>query len=199
MTYTSPLDQVRVAAPCPADWGRMVGDERVRFCDQCRLKVYNLSGMSKREAEALVTNSEGRLCVRFYRRGDGTILTENCPTGLRAIKRRARRVAGSVASAVLGFLAGVGLNFGFGTDGQRAAPFRGRTMGVMVREPLRVSAPVEPVLGRVMPQPAPREYRGWSSGVMVNNDDLKGQPGPAYGTNDDRAGGDTVKSKRPRR
>ena len=110
--YTSPLDEVRVAAPCPADWGKMVGDERVRFCGSCELNVYNLSGMTRREAEALVTGTERRLCVRFYRRADGTILTRNCPVGLGAVKRRVARVAGSVLSAVVAFLAGLGLNFG---------------------------------------------------------------------------------------
>src|SRR5215210_4470085 len=105
--FTSPLDYVRVAAPCPADWGKMVGDERVRFCGSCDRHVYNLSGMTRREAEALVTNTEGRLCVRFYRRADGTILTRNCPVGLSAVRRRVARVAGSVLSAVLGFFAGL--------------------------------------------------------------------------------------------
>src|SRR5215210_3096990 len=110
--HTNPLENVRVAAPCPADWEKMVGDERVRFCGQCELNVYNLSGMTRREAEALVAGTEGRLCVRFYRRADGTILTRNCPVGLRALKRRVSRVAGAALSAALGFFAGLGLNFG---------------------------------------------------------------------------------------
>jgi hypothetical protein len=90
----------------------MVGDERVRYCGSCNLHVYNLSGMTRHEAESLVTNAEGRLCVRFYRRPDGTILTRNCPVGLSAVRRRAARAAGSVLSAALGFFAGLGLNFG---------------------------------------------------------------------------------------
>ena len=110
--FTSPLEGVRVAAPCKADWEKMVGDERVRYCNQCSLHVYNLSGMTKREAEGLVANSEGRLCVRYYRRADGSILTSNCPTGLRAIRQGVSRIAGAALSAVLGFFAGVGLNFG---------------------------------------------------------------------------------------
>lgn len=110
--FTSPLEGVRVAAPCPADWEKMVGDERVRFCGQCSLHVYNLSGMTKKEAEGLVANSEGRLCVRYYRRADGSILTRNCPVGLRALKQRVSRVAGAALSAVIGFFAGLGLNFG---------------------------------------------------------------------------------------
>ena len=111
-TYTNPLEHVKVAAPCPADWEKMVGDERMRYCDRCSLHVYNLSGMTRREAEALVTSSEGRLCVRFYRRADGTILTRNCPVGLSALKRRAARAATATLTAVLGFFAALGLNFG---------------------------------------------------------------------------------------
>jgi hypothetical protein len=107
--FNSPLERVRVAAPCTADWDSMLGDERVRFCRHCELNVYNLSGMSKREAERVVAGAEGRLCVRFYRRADGSVLTQNCPVGLRALKRRVSRVANAVASAAVGFFAGLGL------------------------------------------------------------------------------------------
>lgn len=106
---TNPLDHVRVAAPCRADWDQMLGDERVRFCGQCSLNVYNLSGMSKQEAEALLSKTEGRLCVRYYRRADGTILTQNCPAGLRALKQRVNRIASAALSTVMGFFAGVGI------------------------------------------------------------------------------------------
>jgi hypothetical protein len=115
----------------------MVGDERVRFCDQCSLHVYNLSDMTRREAESLVTNTEGRLCIRFYRRTDGTILTRNCPVGLSALKRQVSRIAGATLSAVLGFFAGVGLDLGF----QR--PETPRVMGVMALPVSRLSEEVE--------------------------------------------------------
>ena len=138
--YTNPLESVRVAAPCPADWGKMVGDERVRYCDRCELHVYNLSGMTRREAEALVTNTEGRLCVRFYRRADGTILTRNCPVGLRAIKRKVSRVAGAALSAALGFFAGFGLDFGLRPGRVES----GHTVGVLVASPEKRRPEPEP-------------------------------------------------------
>jgi hypothetical protein len=108
---TSPLDHVKIAAPCPADWDQMFSFEgdRVRFCSQCNLNVYNLSGMSRQEAEALITKTEGRLCVRFYRRADGSILTQNCPVGLKAIKRRVAWVAQFVLGIVLSLASGLGL------------------------------------------------------------------------------------------
>jgi hypothetical protein len=107
--YSNPLDRVTVAAPCHADWDEMIGNERARFCGQCKLNVYNLSGMTRRQAESLIASAEGRLCVRFYRRADGTVLTENCPVGLRAIRRRLSRVLSAALSAILSFLAGLGL------------------------------------------------------------------------------------------
>ena len=101
------LDDIRIASPCQSDWSQMYGDERRRFCKECKLNVYNLSGMTREEAERLVMNSEGRLCVRFFRRKDGTILTQDCPVGWKAIKRRASRVAVAMSSAVFAFFAGL--------------------------------------------------------------------------------------------
>ena len=82
------LDRVSIASPCPANWDSMPGTDQVRHCSQCNQNVYNLSAMTRRQAEKLLRETEGRLCARLYRRADGTILTENCPAGLRAIGRR---------------------------------------------------------------------------------------------------------------
>ena len=94
------LDRVSIAAPCPADWDSMPGTDQVRHCGQCNKSVYNLSAMTRRQAEAVLRETEGHLCARLYRRTDGTIITENCPVGLRAISRRISRVAGAALSAV---------------------------------------------------------------------------------------------------
>jgi hypothetical protein len=129
--FNSSLDNIRVASPCSSDWNQMRGDERVRFCQQCSLNVYNLSSMTRREAEQLISNAEGRLCIRYYRRRDGTVLTRNCPVGLRALKRRLSGAANAVLSAALGFFAGIGIYAGtaheepslhFNTMGQIAMP-----------------------------------------------------------------------------
>src|SRR5438270_9127003 len=94
------ISTLQVAAPCSASWDRMRGDERARYCEQCRKQVYNLSDMSRPEAEALVREKDGRLCVRFYRRRDGTVLLDNCPVGL----RRARRAVALRLSWLAAFL-----------------------------------------------------------------------------------------------
>ncbi len=97
---SSVLDSVRVASPCPASWSRMEGGDRVRFCKECRLHVYDLSALSRAEAEALVLQREGRLCVRYFQRSDGTILTQDCPTGLRALRKRVVFLAAAVVSFI---------------------------------------------------------------------------------------------------
>src|SRR2546423_1324163 len=92
------LDDIRVASPCPARWNGMQGDDKVRFCPQCRLNVYNLSSMDVEEAAKLISEKDGRLCVRFYRRRDGTIITRDCPVGVKGARRRLTRMyAGTVA------------------------------------------------------------------------------------------------------
>jgi hypothetical protein len=81
------LNNVRVASPCSQAWDEMKGDDRSRFCTSCDRHVYNLSGMPQAEAEALVREREGRLCVRFYRRRDGSLLTADCPVGRQRMRR----------------------------------------------------------------------------------------------------------------
>jgi hypothetical protein len=75
------LDNIRVAAPCTADWNQMTGDGRTRHCGECKKNVYNLSGMTRDEAEALLIDRNGDLCVRYFQRTDGTILLADCAVG----------------------------------------------------------------------------------------------------------------------
>ena len=103
------LDGLKIASPCTVSWDSMTGDERVRACAQCRLNVYNLSDMSKAEAENLIREKEGRLCVRFFRRADGTILTKDCPVGLGAARIKLVRLATAALGLVAMIAAGVGL------------------------------------------------------------------------------------------
>lgn len=104
--FDIPLNNIKIASPCPADWNAMVGDERKRYCGECKLNVYNLSGMTRREAENLLINSEGRLCVRFYQRADGTVLTRDCPVGWQALKKRVSKTATAVFSVIGGLFGG---------------------------------------------------------------------------------------------
>jgi TonB family protein len=95
------LSRIQIAKPCKADWESMKGDERERACQLCHLNVYNISTMSRVEAESFLRERlpQGRVCVRLYRRPDGTIITDNCPRALRAARDVARRITHRVAAA----------------------------------------------------------------------------------------------------
>lgn len=93
------LQIVDVATPCRADWNSMTGDNRSRFCGQCRKHVYNLSAMSADQAVALIREKEGDLCIRLYRRTDGTVLSGDCPVGVGRVWRRIRALAAGVVAA----------------------------------------------------------------------------------------------------
>jgi hypothetical protein len=94
------LEDVRIASPCSASWDAMTGDDRVRFCGQCQKNVYDLSALSRGEAETLLAEREGSICVRLYRRADGTVLTADCPVGLRRKRVRLTILAAAGAGAL---------------------------------------------------------------------------------------------------
>ncbi len=100
-TQLDVLQRIEIATPCDASWDDMAGDERKRFCQQCELHVYNLASMTEQEAVQLIEETQGRLCGRIYRRKDGTILTQDCPVGLRAVRRKLAGLVGRVAATVL--------------------------------------------------------------------------------------------------
>jgi hypothetical protein len=115
LTNTELLKNLNVASPCAARWDEMSGDERSRFCSECRLHVYNLSAMTSQQAAALIREKEGNLCVRFYRRADGTLLTSDCPVGLRQRLRRQVRRAGALVASFAAALLSISCDDGSGS------------------------------------------------------------------------------------
>jgi hypothetical protein len=88
------LESIQIASPCTAKWDEMVGDERARFCSHCQKDVFNLSAMPRDEAESFMRERTSDVCVRLYKRADGTVLTSDCPVG---VKRKRRRKAAFAA------------------------------------------------------------------------------------------------------
>jgi len=82
------LDCIDIPIPCKASWDAMVGDERVRHCGDCRQNVYNIAAFSRREATRLLQERSGRVCLRIFRRPDGTVITDDCRARLRAARKR---------------------------------------------------------------------------------------------------------------
>lgn len=98
------LDRIYTSSPCTVAWNEMTGSDRVRDCSQCSRKVFNISEMSTNEAEAFLKENRDSQCLAYYRRKDGTIMTDDCPIGLRKIRntlRGLRRAAGLLISSLL--------------------------------------------------------------------------------------------------
>ena len=155
---SSLLDNVRVASPCSMSWHKMQGNDRVRFCGQCKLNVYHLSGMKRREAESLLREHEGRLCVRYFQRADGTVMTKDCPVGLRLARKAVVRTVGMVA-AVCVLLFNLAATLGFGSHTRHASlanaePFRSLNRWL---SPAPLFPVVMGVRAFVLPTTAPRK------------------------------------------
>src|SRR5581483_8210534 len=96
------LDRISIPSPCPTAWDSMTGNRRQRFCRQCNKTVYNLSAMTRDEAEALVARFAGRLCARIERDANGVTMTEEVTAAPQLISRRASPVAAALVSAMIG-------------------------------------------------------------------------------------------------
>jgi hypothetical protein len=107
------LDQIHIAKPCSANWDEMSGDERARHCGMCKLNVYNLSSMTRDEAEKLILEKEGKLCVRLFKRADGTVITQDCPVGLAKLRKRLAILSGALAASIFLAAGSVLARFGF--------------------------------------------------------------------------------------
>lgn len=99
---------IRIASPCRERWEDMRGDERARHCARCDKTVFDLSALTRDEAEALLAEKGASMCARFYRRADGTVMTADCDVGARA-RRRGWALAAGVALAAGAGAIGLGV------------------------------------------------------------------------------------------
>ena len=100
--------ELEIATPCKASWEKMSGDNRRRFCHECKKHVYNFANFSEIEIANLLKQDGVPMCARLYKRSDGTILTADCPIGVR-IFTRIRLLRFSLASILTTMIAGTGL------------------------------------------------------------------------------------------
>ena len=129
------LQRISIAAPCHERWEDMTGDDRTRHCGTCEQTIHNIAGMTEVESEALLRSAfsddgspKQHLCARIYRRADGTILTADCPVGLRALRAKTRRGLLRVAAAlgfttVVAWAAAAEQRRGNGSDWRWSQPF----------------------------------------------------------------------------
>lgn len=99
------LNGLRIASPCSASWAEMSGDDRARFCASCEKHVYDFSKMTAEQGVALIREMEGKVCGRLWRRADGTVITADCPVGVRRAMRRRCIPVSKAAALVVASLA----------------------------------------------------------------------------------------------
>jgi len=154
------LDDVKIASPCSESWDAMKGDDKSRYCGKCAKNVYNLSAMTREEAELLMLDREGELCVRLYRRKDGTVLTQDCPVG---VQRKRLRLVGvlAIGGGLAATLAGFGAYRTLHPEAQLPVGPCDTPVAMGAIPPLEPSAvpaeepPVPPAMGTVAPPKPP--------------------------------------------
>ena len=134
------LDMVEIPIPCDVPWNGMPGDERVRHCGQCKQNVYNVSELTREEANRLL---RARACLRIYRRPDNTVVTSDCRERLRAARKRGLLIFAGTLLIVL--WAQICAQF-VGLMGLRRLVGGRATMGEPVARPMpgQVAPPVVP-------------------------------------------------------
>jgi hypothetical protein len=148
------LDSVTIASPCTASWDEMIGDDRARFCTHCQKDVFNLSALPREEAETFLRERTSEVCVRLYKRADGTVLTSDCPVGVK--RKRRRRLVVAAVTTVGGGLMAAGAFLFFRPQRltatppmvmgkMEAGPIEGFVAGGIGPMPVETAVPVAPV------------------------------------------------------
>lgn len=68
-----------VPKPCHEDWDKLTPVERGHFCTVCETKVWDLSSLTKEEADEFLRSTEGDLCVSYKERTDGEVVHREAP------------------------------------------------------------------------------------------------------------------------
>lgn len=87
-------NDIVISSPCSVRWESMSGDEKIRFCGECKKNVHNITNMPPEQvADVLSRRLDERLCVFMYRKDNGTVVLDNCPAFLRQKRDKIRAYA----------------------------------------------------------------------------------------------------------
>lgn len=89
------LDRICIAMPCSMNWEDMQGNDEVRLCGGCDKNVYNVSAMSKKRAEEILS-APTLPCLQLQRREDGTLVTDERSKLVRFFWHNARNAVSTV-------------------------------------------------------------------------------------------------------
>lgn len=103
--------EIPIYMPCQERWEEMPGDDRRRHCQACEQDVYDLSAMTRREAEPVLARRRNgeRVCVRYAADKSGEIRFRSEPLVPAAMLLSVRRLAlgaGLLGAALGGCMGG---------------------------------------------------------------------------------------------
>lgn len=81
------LEEIRFTFRCQEAWSEMSGDGAVRHCGHCDKDVHDLSALGRADAEALLRETRGKICVRMSRTADGRVVTADDRPGAAPVAR----------------------------------------------------------------------------------------------------------------
>lgn len=152
--------RISIQSPCNADWASMTGDERKRFCGECRKHVHDLSSMSPAEADALVRDAKGRLCVRFQPDVSGGVVH-------RSRSRRARLARWGLA-ALASLTAAPALASGRVDTSEGVGAWIAEVVSDLAGQVAEVVDPEPPmIMGEMAMETEPRALENRTSGPLV--------------------------------
>ncbi|HEX8463931.1 MAG TPA: hypothetical protein VF627_04870 [Abditibacterium sp.] len=163
------LESIHIATPCRANWNKMTGDDRARFCRSCAKNVYNLSAMSRAQAQRLILDNEGQLCIQLHRRADGTVITSDCPVGI-SPARKPTRWLGAMLAAIAGVLSMVGVQNSWASKPNPAVQMTAGAPMVMGEAPMIMGSPAVPKIA-----PTPKSTKKYANRARKSN--LKARSG----------------------
>lgn len=79
------LQAIKIATPCHVPITEMEDRGSFFHCHECQLNVYHFSTLSNDQIADLLNQNHERLCVGMFKREDGTIITKDCPLGLKDV------------------------------------------------------------------------------------------------------------------
>ena len=124
------LDLIEIDDPCPMAGLPVPLAERQQYCDHCHKTVHNLSAMTRTEAERLVCERAGPMCVQYSRSRSGEVITlDSQPQARRSLRWMRLSVLCAFLGAPLAF-------FGFARAGDcRAGGLRPMPRSVVTTQP----------------------------------------------------------------
>lgn len=92
---------LRMESPCTESWEGMQGNHRIRCCEKCNRKVFNIANMTESEVISLIDSKCDELCLRMKVASDNTIMTRSDTTWTRSFYRIGMKIASTLCFGLL--------------------------------------------------------------------------------------------------